>query len=138
MECTVSSTSAGTSRRIRSLPTVISRMSTVSSSSTRVSQGSHCASTIQLNPVNVHTKAFTWMFYFFDIGQSRNVPINLTNVPQYTISRKTVHWEPSFSMPMDRLRLTWRSWGQLSNKQHSYLYVTTNVGSEIQLYFIKH
>jgi len=55
------------------------------------------------------------MFYFFDIGQSRNVPTNLTNVPQYKISRKTVHWQPSFSMPLDRQSQTWRSWGQWYN-----------------------
>ena len=45
------------------------------------------------------------MLYFFDIGQSRNVPINLSNVPQYKISRKTVHWEPVFpSRWTDRVR----------------------------------
>ena len=80
------------------------------------------------------------MFYFFDIGQSRNVPTNLTNVPQYKISRKTVHWEPSFSADgqtesdMTKLRTT----VQLSNKQNSYLYVNTNVRSANLYRFTQH
>jgi hypothetical protein len=44
------------------------------------------------------------MFYFLDIGQSRNVPTNLTNVPQYKISRKIVHWQPSFFADGQRVR----------------------------------
>jgi len=79
------------------------------------------------------------MFYFVDIGQSRNVPTNLTNVPQYKISRKTVHWEPSFSADgqteSDMTKL--RTMVQLGNKQNSYLYVNTNVGRVILFHFTK-